>query len=373
MARKSKSHFASVIAVIMTACFLVTVGYCYSIQSRVDALRQGVKVTASAEVKSLAPAVTGISKPTPSAEAATASPKPTPEPEPTDPNSELLLQQQLAAAQTGEMLMSLSSTAQLEDRTTYTVPVEHKFVYLTFDDGPSQYTPRVLEILRKNGIKATFFVEYNPNQEYYRQIAADGHTLALHTYTHDYKKVYASEDAFFDDLNRISSYVKDITGIDSKIVRVAGGSSNTISRHYSTGIMTRITGDLDNRGYVYFDWNAQCDDATTLGISPENILKNVKSFSTVNGQSRLLCCCSIMEKMSIQRRMRCNPSLIITKGLAMPLSRSTGIHRLCTSPYRTKKRLPAICWQPDLTYRGVILLQRPDRLRLHPPASACRR
>lgn len=189
---------------------------------------------------------------------------------------------ELAAAQTQLMTSRNIVTSRLENDTSYTVPATGKYVYLTFDDGPSNNTPGVLEILKKNNVKATFFVIYNKNSEYYRQIVADGQTLALHTYTHDYKQVYASVDAYFSDLDRISAYVKKITGIHSTLVRLPGGSSNTISRHYCVGVMKNVTQELGKRGYNYFDWNAQCMDATTKNISPTQILSNVKSFTEID-------------------------------------------------------------------------------------------
>ena len=173
------------------------------------------------------------------------------------------MQQRLAAAVTSELLAASPNSALLEDRTTYLTPNIQKYVYLTFDDGPSQYTPKLLEILHKNNVPATFFVQYDADQDLYHQIVAAGHTLALHTYSHNYAQIYASETAFFADLNKISTYVKSITGIDSKIVRMAGGSSNTISRNYNKGVVTRIADQLNRQDYVYFDWNAQGMDATT--------------------------------------------------------------------------------------------------------------
>lgn len=189
----------------------------------------------------------------------------------------------LAAEQTALMTSQNIKTSTLEDETTYTVPPSGKYVYLTFDDGPSANTPGVLDILKKNDVKATFFVIYNQNKDYYKQIVAGGHTLALHTYTHDYKQVYKSVDAYFSDLEKISDYVKGITGVQSKIVRLPGGGSNTISRNYKVGVMTEVAQELQKRGYTYYDWNAQCMDATTANISPAQILTNVKSFSESNG------------------------------------------------------------------------------------------
>ncbi len=80
--------------------------------------------------------------------------------------------------------------------------LSQKTIYLTFDDGPSPRTPEVLKILRDNGVKATFFVTARSknSSHYMKDIVAEGHTIALHTYTHDYAKVYASEEAYFADL-----------------------------------------------------------------------------------------------------------------------------------------------------------------------------
>lgn len=189
---------------------------------------------------------------------------------------------ELAAAETEV----LSSGTRLEDKSSYNMPPSQKYVYLTFDDGPSSNTPGILAVLKKNGIHGTFFVVYNKDADYYKQIISDGDTIALHTYTHDYAQVYSSDTNYFADLDKISSYVKSITGITSKIVRLPGGSSNTISRDYNAGIITRITQELTDKGYTYFDWNAQSMDATTKGITASQILDNVKGFTVVNGTQR---------------------------------------------------------------------------------------
>jgi len=194
------------------------------------------------------------------------------------------LQIELAALQTAAQVGIDKSVSRLEERSTYQVPVQNKYVYLTFDDCPSKNTAALLDVLQKNNIKATFFVVYYNDQELYKRIVAEGHTLAIHTYTHDYKTIYASEQAYFDDLGKISDYVKSITGITSKIVRFPGGSSNLVSRPINPGIMTRIAAELDRRGYTYYDWNAQSMDATIPNITPAQVLQNVKSFTEVNGK-----------------------------------------------------------------------------------------
>lgn len=139
-----------------------------------------------------------------------------------------------------------------------------KTIYLTFDDGPSAtITPGVLKVLKEKGVKATFFViNKSSNLDYLiKQEHNEGHTVALHSYTHNYKTIYSSSQAYFDDLNKISNKVKSLIGIESKIIRFPGGASNTVSRNYSKGIMTYLTNEVVARGYHYFDWNVGSGDA----------------------------------------------------------------------------------------------------------------
>lgn len=157
----------------------------------------------------------------------------------------------------------------------------NKIIYLTFDDGPSKYTPKVLEILKKNNIKATFFVT-GLNKKYFKYIHKahkEGHQIGLHTYTHNYQKVYKSTTAYFNDLNKIQNLVYKQTGVRSKIIRFPGGTSNTVSRKYNKGIMKKLTKQVHSKGYEYFDWNLSCGDGSN-GLSVNKIYKNsIKSKS----------------------------------------------------------------------------------------------
>ena len=102
-------------------------------------------------------------------------------------------------------------------------------VYLTFDDGPSSNTDKILDILNEYGVKATFFVCGNERyMEEYQRIADEGHTLGMHSYSHKFREIYQSTEAFVDDMNRLHDYLYEVTGVDSKIIRFPGGSSNTI-------------------------------------------------------------------------------------------------------------------------------------------------
>ncbi len=158
----------------------------------------------------------------------------------------------------------------------YTPPNGAKIVYLTFDDGPGPDTGRLLDVLKKYNVKATFFVTCNRSQ--YRNMIKraydEGHSIGLHSCSHNYAKVYASDTAFFDEFASVSKVVKDWTGVETKLIRFPGGSSNTVSKKYSKGIVSRVAKELTNRGYVYFDWNVSSGDAGETK-NTDGVYKNV--------------------------------------------------------------------------------------------------
>ena len=152
-------------------------------------------------------------------------------------------------------------------------------IYLTFDDGPNEGTTNViLDVLKQEGVQATFFITCNGPDYLVQRMANEGHTVALHTASHDYATVYSSEANYFADLQRVSDRVARITGEKSMILRFPGGSSNTVSRRYNSGIMTRLTREVKNRGYHYFDWNVDSDDAGGAGSSSvvyNNVIRGI--------------------------------------------------------------------------------------------------
>ncbi len=157
-----------------------------------------------------------------------------------------------------------------------TVKDKEKTIYLTFDDGPSSYTPEILDILDKYNVKATFFVINTNYNKYMKNIVDRGHTIALHSYTHDYKKIYASEDAYYKDLQLISDTVYKETGVRTKIIRFPGGGSNTISRNHCKGIMSKITKGVEEKGYHYFDWNVSSGDADGNNVPVQKLIDQCK-------------------------------------------------------------------------------------------------
>ncbi len=153
-------------------------------------------------------------------------------------------------------------------------------IYLTFDDGPSQHTLRLLEVLEKYNVKATFFVVGNKAIDYLDEIAAGGHALAIHSNTHTYSEIYANEEAFFEDLYAVQEKIYQRTGILTTLMRFPGGSSNAVSKQYNKGIMTRLTKAVEEKGFTYFDWNVDSNDAGGAKTADEvyyNVINGCKS------------------------------------------------------------------------------------------------
>ena len=167
-----------------------------------------------------------------------------------------------------------------------TIPPVGGVIYLTFDDGPGSETPRLLEILDKYNAKATFFVVNTPFAETIRQISNAGHGLAMHTATHDFEKIYSSEEAYFADLEKIESVIEQYAGYRPHLLRFPGGSSNQVSKKYNEGIMTALTQTVEEKGYIYHDWNVDsCDasNATTAEAVYHNVIEGCRTreFSVV--------------------------------------------------------------------------------------------
>lgn len=149
-------------------------------------------------------------------------------------------------------------------------------VYLTFDDGPSVYTNDILDILKEYDVKATFFVvgkEDEDSLQAYRRIVEEGHTLAIHSYSHKYSEIYQSIDSYEEDLERLSTLLYNTTGVQCKYVRFPGGSSNKVS-HVD---MEDVIHYVHDQGMEYFDWNISASDAVNYALSADSIVNNVTS------------------------------------------------------------------------------------------------
>ena len=156
-------------------------------------------------------------------------------------------------------------------------------VYLTFDDGPSSNTVAILDILAKYNVHGTFFVvgkEGEKDKSLYRRIVEEGHTIGMHSYSHKYNEIYASKEAYSQDLLKLQEYIYETTGTWSRICRFPGGSSNTVSQVD----MAELISYLKEEGIDYFDWNVSSMDAAGRTLSAEeiaeNVLYNIDEYST---------------------------------------------------------------------------------------------
>lgn len=152
-----------------------------------------------------------------------------------------------------------------------------KFIYLTFDDGPGPRTGELLDILKKYNVQATFFVVNTRFISTVSRVAAEGHAVGIHSATHKFRKIYASERAYFRDLYDMQDIIEAHTGQESTLLRFPGGSSNTVSR-FRRGIMTRLAAKVQEAGFTYFDWNVDSGDAGSANSANEvysNVINGV--------------------------------------------------------------------------------------------------
>lgn len=152
---------------------------------------------------------------------------------------------------------------------------DQHYVYLTFDGSPSNNTGRILDILSTYNVKATFFVVGNEDEEMksvYQRIVNEGHTLGMHSYSNKYSSLYASTDAFMNDLEKLQGYLMNVTGVSSMFYRFPGGSGNQISDINMVDYV-RI---LNQRGIIYFDWNVSAGDSAN-DYSIDDVVNQVTS------------------------------------------------------------------------------------------------
>ncbi len=151
---------------------------------------------------------------------------------------------------------------------------ERPKVYLTFDDGPSENTAKILDILKEKNIKATFFVTGQEEEEakaLYQRIVDEGHTLGMHSFSHKYDVIYKSLDAFVEDMNRLQTYLEEVTGVTPTIMRFPGGSSNQVSNVDIKELIRYVK----EQGITYYDWNVVSGDATSQVYTPDELVANV--------------------------------------------------------------------------------------------------
>lgn len=169
-----------------------------------------------------------------------------------------------------EELISVDPIRTIED----VLSSSTKKVYLTFDDGPSLNTTEILDILAEYDVKATFFVVGREEEEYldlYKRIVDEGHTIGIHSYSHVYSEIYASPEAYLEDIWKISDYIYDLTGVRSDFYRFPGGSSTT-KMHGKLDLFKEC---LESCDLKYYDWNASANDSGVVLATKDEIVNNV--------------------------------------------------------------------------------------------------
>lgn len=157
--------------------------------------------------------------------------------------------------------------------------------YLTFDDGPSGNTDIILQTLQEENVKATFFVVGTDNADNLarmRRIVQEGHTIGMHSYSHSYKKIYASVEAFLKDMYQVFNLIKDTTGVTPTCFRFPGGSINS----YNKAVYKDIKAEMIRRGFVPYDWNVSSGDASTTKYTPEQLTGYV--LNGIGSKSRII-------------------------------------------------------------------------------------
>lgn len=156
-----------------------------------------------------------------------------------------------------------------------------RVAYLTFDDGPSGLTPQILDILRRENIRATFFVSgagLEKHGELVRRLAAEGHGLGNHTYSHDYVRLYRNEDAFMEDVRKLDRALLELTGMTTELIRFPGGSNTRLGKvKGGAWMMPRLVKRVQQEGFQYFDWNVSSTDAAQAVQPKEEIVGAVLS------------------------------------------------------------------------------------------------
>lgn len=165
-----------------------------------------------------------------------------------------------------------------------------KIVYLTFDDGPSyKVTNKILDVLKEKGVKATFFVvgyKIEGREETLKRIQNEGHSIGLHSYTHNYKKLYRNEDSFIKEMIDTENEVYRVTGTRPKIIRFPSGSK----KHLTESLQNK----LHEKGYKVYDWNACVSDGIDYHVSSQRLFKEVVKSSEKWSKVILLMHCDEM-------------------------------------------------------------------------------
>lgn len=171
-----------------------------------------------------------------------------------------------------------------------------KYAYLTFDDGPTYVvTNALLNVLKKENVKATFFVvgkEIEGKESILQRIHNEGHSIGLHTYSHNFKKIYRSTEAFIEEMKKTSNKIEEITGSAPKIIRFPGGSS----KHLNASTLE----DLHKNNFKVYDWNVNVCDGINPNLSVSQLVKNSQVIKGNKDVAIILMHCNFNNKNTIK-------------------------------------------------------------------------
>ena len=175
------------------------------------------------------------------------------------------------------------SSGKIYEKTVFSF-AETKTVYLTFDDGPSdRVTPLVLDVLKKEKVPATFFLvgaQMEERENLVKRIYAEGHAIGIHTYTHEYRKIYASAESLLTDIERTRRKIESLTGISPTIYRFPGGSFS---------VREELKKAVKKAGYTYIDWNCCCRDEELARPTAKELYEATVNTAEGKNQVVLLC------------------------------------------------------------------------------------
>jgi peptidoglycan/xylan/chitin deacetylase (PgdA/CDA1 family) len=144
--------------------------------------------------------------------------------------------------------------------------------YLTFDDGPNkENTTKILKILKDEQIHATFFLTGNNVERYpdvVKAIYESGNAIGIHSYSHDYKKIYASPQAYMDEVDKTAGLIYDVIHVRPVISRAPGGTSGHFTKAFWQA--------LNQEGYIEVGWNSLTGDADGTGKTAGKEVENIK-------------------------------------------------------------------------------------------------
>lgn len=171
----------------------------------------------------------------------------------------------------------------------------NKIIYLTFDDGPSTLTDKFLDVLSENQIKGTFFLigdSISAHSDTVKRIYDEGHSIGLHTCSHEYKIIYKNHYNFLKEMKQCQDEIYKVTGTRPNLIRFPGGSSKHLTKAY--------VDEIHGKGYRIFDWNAYMSDGINYKIPPDSLYKEATSSTVRFYPIILLMHCDSVNKNTLQ-------------------------------------------------------------------------